>query len=267
MKTGKSVSVCMSILFAACMLMTACAAPAATGTPLPTASPTAVPTATVSPSPTPEPSPTPSPAPEPTATPTQEPTASPAPTVDPDAPPVLRLYNRGTRKLVAQFSGKWVKGRNIAEFFALPTDKASVEKSAPKALIEKYWGKYREDGKYKIGYRVSFTLKSGEAVTLNIRSPKDAPKDPKKYFYQFVEIYMYDNAKKDPDGDYGTWHLQERFMTEDTLITSIKLTAGRKIAEVTAIDLTAFVYQGDGDFNAQGEYTGNLSYHIPVNQA
>lgn len=153
-------------------------------------------------------------------------------------------------------------------FYTLPTDKESVEKTTPKSLIEKYWSKYRGDG-YRIGYVVHFTLKSGEVFHLNIRRPKDAPPhDPTKEFIKYVEIYMYDNAKKDPDGDYGTWHLQEKFMTKDTLITSIKLTAGTRISEVASIDLTAYAYKGESDFDpATGEYTGNLSYHVPIDKS
>ena len=250
-------------IFAVSMLLAACGAPTGTPAPTPAVEQTVAPT--LSPSPTPEPSPTPSPSP------TAEPTASPspAPTVDPEAPPVLRLYNRKTRKLATGYDGKLIKGENNAEFFALPTDKESVEKSSPKALVEKYWGDYRKNG-YKIGYAVDITLKSGEVIHLNIKRPGDAPprdREP-RHFSEFVEIYMYDHVKKDPDGDYGTYHLQERNIQEGekVLLTSIKFHAGSRYSEVASIDLTAYAYKGETGFDANGEYTGGLSYHISINK-
>lgn len=266
MTTKKTVFPLFTALLALLMLLAACGAPTSEPTPTPTVEQTVAPTPSPSPSPspTPEPSPTPSPTMEPTASPT------PAPTVDPEAPPVLRLYNRKIRKLATGFDGKLIKGENNAEFFALPTDKESVEKSSPKALVEKYWSDYRKNG-YQIGYAVDITLKSGEVIHLNIKRPADAPpiQHEPKYFSKFVEIYMYDSARLDPNGKgYGTWHLQQRFIGEGekVLITSIKFHAGSRYSEVASIDLTAYAYKGEGSFNAEGEYTGDLSYHISINK-
>lgn len=263
MTTIKKVLHLITALFTMLILLTSCGAPTSAPTPTPTVEQTTTPALT--------PSPSPSPTPEPSPTPTVEPTASPtpAPTVDPDAPPVLRLYNRKTRKLAKGFDGKLIKGENNAEFFALPTDKESVEKVTPKALVEKYWDGYRKDD-YKIGYAVDITLKSGEVIHLNIKRPGDAPprdREP-KHFSEFVEIYMYDHVKKDPDGDYGTYHLQERNIQEGekVLLTSIKFHAGSRYSEVASIDLTAYAYKGEASFDANGEYTGNLSYHISINK-
>ncbi len=182
---------------------------------------------------------------------------------------MLRLYFRSTRKLAEGYDADLVKGEKNVEFFALPTDKASVEKSSPRALVEKYWGAYRKDG-YRIGYAVDIMLKSGEMIHLNIRRPGDAPPiqhDP-QYFSKFVEIYLYDSARKDPDGDYGTWHLQERLLKkgESVLITNIKFHAGSRYSEVASIDLTAYAYQGEDSFDSSGEYTGSLKHHITISR-
>jgi len=173
--------------------------------------------------------------------------------------------------LATGYNADLIKGENNAEFFALPTGKESVEKSSPKALVEKYWGKYRREG-YRIGYIVDITLKSGEVIHLNIRRPGDAPPIQHKpmNFSKFVEIYMYDSARLDPDGKaYGSWHLQERFIKdgEKVLITSIKFHAGSRYSEVAYISLTAYAYKNDSEFDPKtGEYTGILSYHILISR-
>lgn len=197
------------------------------------------------------------------------PTAEPTPTLDPDGPQVLQLYFRSTRKLATEYDANLVKGEKNVEFFALPTAKESVEKAAPRSLVEKYWGKYRKEG-YRIGYAVDITLKSGEMIHLNIRRPGDAPpidREP-KYFSKFVEIYLYDSARKDPDGDYGTWHLQERLLKdgESVLITNIKFHAGSRYSEVASIDVTAYAYQDEDCFDEDGEYTGSLKCHVSISR-
>jgi hypothetical protein len=268
MKMKGIVIVSLSLGLAAILGLSACSAPSPGPTQTPPPSQTAQPTIANTPTPAPTPietitpTPSPSPTPEPTASP------APAPTADPDAPPTIGLYNRKTRALATGYNANLIKGENNAEFFALPTNKESVDKSTPKALVEKYWGRYRQDG-YKIGYIVDITLKSGEVIHLNIRRPKDAPpiQHEPMYFSKFVEIYMYDNAKRDPDGDYGSWHLQERFIKdgEKVLITSIKFHAGSKYSEVASIGVTAYTYKNDSEFDPQtGEYNGLLSYHILI---
>lgn len=272
MKIKSTLGITWTFVIAVMLLLSACSIPSANGTNKPMPSDTIIPTTSITETPKPnataEPKATATEPPEPpSATPESVPSLTLVPVFPEGAPVIIGLYERKSRKLAAtEYTGQWIKGKDIVVFYTLPTRKESVEKVAPKTLIEKYWDNYRKMG-YRIGYRVSFTLKSGEIVTLNILSPKDAPPhDPSKYFSKFVEIYLYDNAKKDPDGDYGTWHLQERFMTKETLITSIKLTAGKRISEVTSIDLVAFVYKDNSDFDAAtGEYIGPLSCEIPVN--
>jgi hypothetical protein len=53
-------------------------------------------------------------------------------------------------------------------------------------------------------------------------------------------------------------------MKEETIITSIKLTSGSKIAQVGDITLTAFIYNGDDCFDADGNYIGLVSETIVI---
>lgn len=156
------------------------------------------------------------------------------------------------------------KGKDIIEVFVLPSDKSSVEKISQRALVQKYWDEYRERG-YRIAYRVVISLKSGEVITLHIRSPKDAVPDSSASHFKYVEIYMYDSTQQDPDGDYGTWHLREQRMKETTLIAKIKLHGGKRVSDVSSIRLAAYVYRNNSDFDPDtGEYIGNVSVEVPI---
>ena len=107
-------------------------------------------------------------------------------------------------------------------------------------------------------------MKSSEVVTLTIRSPKDAPKNPEAYFYQYIEVYLYDGINL--KGWYS--HLVESKMKKNTLMTYIKLTAGSKISEVESASLTAFVFKDDSDFDPHsGVYVGPVSYKIAINRS
>ena len=75
---------------------------------------------------------------------------------------------------------------------------------------------------------------------------------------------MYDDVHVTP----GVWytHLEDKDMKEDTIITSIKLTSGSRIAEVGDIVLTAFIYDGADCFDADGIYIGAVSESIMITE-
>jgi hypothetical protein len=247
------------LLFPACSTAAAgvTSGPSPSATAEPAASVMQTPVSSVTPEPTPAstPMPTPSPAPEPTPTPTG------TPVVHEDGPQIIGIYlpSDGHQALLTEYNEKWVKGIDIATFHAVATNDKKVGSSTSGVFLA-YWNKFENAKQFKVGYILSFTLKSGEIVKLTIRGPKDAPKDPSKNFYQYVEVYMYDAVHQ-----IGR-HSHLTAMKPDTFLTSIKLTAGSKIEEVQSIRLTAFVYKDDSDFDpVTGEYIGGVSYTIPIN--
>ncbi len=160
--------------------------------------------------------------------------------------------------MLTEFNDKWAQGKDIATFHAFATNDETVSGSTGK-IFQSCWNNYPQADQYKVGYFLSFTLKSSEVVNLTIRGPEDAPKDPAKYFYQYVEVYMYDAIHQ--TGFHS--HLTES--AQDTLLTSFKLTAGEKIEEVESILLVAFIYKDDSFFDPDtGFYIGNVSYEIPI---
>ncbi len=210
--------------------------------------------------------------PEPTATPTPDPTVAPspsqsaAPTPAPGGPDAVGIYKRGSAgayERLDELRTRWVKGKDICDLYAFASDEQTLKGSNYNKLFDGYWKSFPDYAAYHLGYHVRITLKSSEVIDLTIRSPKDAPKDPKKYFYQFVEVYMYDSLK--PKTGPKRMHLVESAMKADTLITSIKLTSGSKIAQVEAVTLGVFIYRDDSDFDPDtGSYTGPVLYEIPI---
>jgi hypothetical protein len=143
--------------------------------------------------------------------------------------------------------------------------KESVEKLPYMDLFKRYWNQdlFPKADEYKIGYFLSFTLKSDEIIEMTIRLPKDCPKDPNAYFYQYIEIYVYDNLHRIPGPTF--YHLEESSTFPETIMTSIKLTAGTNSKEVVSARLTAFVFKDDSDFDpVTGRYAGQTSYTIDV---
>ncbi len=228
-----------ALTLAAALILTACAAP--------TPSPTLTPPPTSTPAPTVTPLPTPSPTP-----------------YHPGGPDIISLYEN--RQLIKdEFTTTWVTGKDIGVFYAYPMREPSVAKLPYMDLFKKYWNTdlFPNADDYKIGYGLTFTLKSSEVFSMTIRLPKDCPKDPKAYFYPFIEVYVYDNLHRIPGPTF--YHLEESSTYPNTIMTSIKLTAGTKSSEVVSARLTAFVFKDDSDFDpVSGDYIGKTSYTIDV---
>ena len=188
------------------------------------------------------------------------PSLAPSAKVEDGAPDIVGIYLRNSSRenLLTSYDLPWVKGKDIATFHAFASsDKTLVGSTG--GIFMNCWKKFAKSENYKVGYSLSFTLKSSEVVNLTIRGPEDAPKDPSKVFYQYVEVYMYDAIHQ------TGFHSHLTKLEPNTLLTSIKLTAGTKIADVASIRLTAFVYKDGTFFDAKsGQYIGNVSYQIPI---
>lgn len=253
----------LSALLSACTTLSATSASPSAAVTQPTDTATATPAPTVMATPTAASTPTPISLVTPSATP--EATPSAASTATPDGPAVLGIYQRvggSVYHLLPELDRRWVKGVDICDLYIFASNKSTLSGGNYNKLFESCWNSFSNAGAYKLGYHVKFMLKTGEVVDLWIRSPKDAPKDPKKYFYQFVEVYMYDSLK--PKNGPKRMHLVESAMKPDTLITSIKLTSGSRIVDVADITLGVFAYHSDSDFDASGKYIGRVLYEIPV---
>lgn len=174
-------------------------------------------------------------------------------------PLVVGLYknyrNNKERELIKEYTSKWQYHENISSFEVFYTKEDFISNKDQIELINDYKNKYENADDYKIGYQLEFSVGDNK-INKTILSPKDS-----EDFFEYLEIYLYDDYHRD-----GSWYsyTKENEMNDETLLTSIKLTAGKKINEITSdIKLTAFTYDKD-DFDEEGFYKGVSKYSITV---
>lgn len=177
-----------------------------------------------------------------------------------DNPIKLGLYkNYGSnkeRELIKEFSSPWTYHNNISSFEVYYTTEEKIPGTTQKTLFDEYRQKYENYDKYKIGYNINFLTNAGE-VNQTILSPVDT-----EDFFDYLEVYLYDDYNRS-DGERYSHNTEEDF-TDNTILTSIKLTAGKKVAEITSdITVTAFTYDND-DFDQDENYRGVSKYSIVV---
>ena len=147
----------------------------------------------------------------------------------------------------------FISGADLGSFEVFLTDAKVINGNNFKNTWDRYYNSYTEDlSSYKIGFNIKFILSDGTNFNGNFLEPN---------IYRFGEyfyVYLYDDIHQDDGVIYS--HLEK--MEEDTLITSIKLYAVDGIDRVENIILTAFSYNDEDDFDADGNYRGNSRYTI-----
>ena len=79
----------------------------------------------------------------------------------------------------------------------------------------------------------------------------------------YIENYLYDDIHQVK----GKWynHLLPADNNADTILSSLKFTAGQKIDKVCSpMTVTAYIYSSDDDFDENGNYLGSLSYTVKI---
>ena len=182
-------------------------------------------------------SPSENPTVSPTMTPTSSPTSAPIPTSEPGMPEILNLYiaENNTRTLVSNFSSNWTSGEDIDCFEAI-TSNQKTHTGKFSDIWNTAWNSYTNTSNVKIAYSIDIILKNGSNIFYDIKSPADAQQNR-----DYIEVYLYDDIHV--EGFYS--HLEETDMKDDTIITSIKLTATEKQAEIEKIRLTSYLYTPD----------------------
>lgn len=170
---------------------------------------------------------------------------------------LYKYYGRGKdRELIKEYNAKWQYHQDISSFEVYYTNEELITGNNQKETFDLYGMNYENIEEYKIGYQISF-LTNEKEINKTILSPKDTEE-----FYDYLEIYLYDDYHRTP----GVWysHTTEEEFDEGTLLTSIKLTAGKKVNEITSdITLTTFTYDND-DFDEDGNYRGISKHTIIV---
>ena len=167
----------------------------------------------------------------------------------------IGLYERNgsTLKLLSEYNSKIETKKDIKTFQAFPSNDLEINHSGEKYAnyYYKVWNDVNPEKKYKVGFNLSYTLVDGTSISQNILNPSTTQTN-----------YLYDAYKHRNDSFYS--HIEEYEYNDETLITSIKLTAGSKFNDIKSkITLTVFTYDED-DFDENNMYRGNSKYSVII---
>ena len=167
-------------------------------------------------------------------------TATPTavPSIEPGMPDTLNFYiaEDGKRILVNSFSADWVPGKDIDCFEAITSRERTLSGKFTD-IWNTAWSSYTNTKNVKIAYNLEINLKSGDVMKYDIKGPEDTEQNK-----DLIEVYLYDDVHVD-----GNWysHLETSNMTNETIITSIKLTATAKQELIEKVILTTYLYTPD----------------------
>lgn len=172
---------------------------------------------------------------------------------------VLGLYknyrNGKNRMLIKEYESTWSYHNDISSFEVYYTNEEEISNKNQIQLFDEYKDNYSNPLNYKIGYYISFDTYN-EHIQKTILRPKDS-----EDFFKYLEIYLYDDYHRS-----GGWysHTTDEEYNEETLLTSIKLTAGVQVNDIISdITLMAFTYDAD-DFDENNNYRGVSKYTITI---
>ncbi len=136
-------------------------------------------------------------------------------------------------------------------FFVIPSNEEQLTFSTSygtSAWAREYDGMRKAAGleDYKTGYQLDIITKTGDVVSFTVTRP-----DQTFLHEDYFELYLYDEIHR-PDAV----HITQPEMTPEIFMTDIKITLRNRCYEIDHIDLTAFYYKSQDEFDAAGFYTG-----------
>ncbi len=149
--------------------------------------------------------------------------------------------------------------KDINTFEIFPSNKKSLAHAAkPREFFHDLWVQIDPDHNIKMGFNIDYYLKDETHVNYNILKPSDMKK-----YYDYLEVYLYDAYVHRFDNWYS--HVEDKDFNNDTYFTSIKLTAGSKINDISSpITLKVFTFDTEDDFDEKGNYKGRSYYQISI---
>ena len=163
------------------------------------------------------------------------------------------------------YDSAWVKGEDIQCFELFNSNEATIKGQVFQNIWPSVWFAKDTAKDCRIGYAIDFTLTNGTQVHKTILEPKDTEE-----YKNYMELYLYDDYHQ----THGVWysHVEQKAYNADTILTSMKLTAGQQVSEIAGdVNVTGFIYKaGDTlngtakEFDAAGNYIGDNSYTIRV---
>ena len=199
--------------------------------------------------------------PEPTEAPTSTPEPTPEATVaSGEYPDVVSFYQPESKaysprvKMGETFEAKWKKGEDIGSFEVIASDADRLEGDFFGDIFGAAWKAFPDADRCKIGYTLRYTLKDGSEIKYSMLSPAHVEHT------EYIECWLYDDYHREPHKTYS--HIKS--MKKDTLMTSIKLTCGKKIDDVEDIWLTAFICSSLAEFDGDRNYIGETSCTLHI---
>lgn len=179
-----------------------------------------------------------------------------------DNPITLGLYVKdgNYKKLVKnEYYCGWDPEEVLGIFYVVYTNEEIIQGTNFNSVWKNYLNNYTNIDKYRIGYNIKFTMKSGEIIDQTILNPDHA-----YLMYPEIQFYLYDDINLIPGKRY--YHVTSEEMNEDTICSSVKLVGDKMTPNITSsIELTAFTYDSDDDFDkTTGKYRGKSSYTIII---
>lgn len=169
----------------------------------------------------------------------------------------ISIYADNDLKVSDTLSYNWVLKKDIIVLNIFLTEEEKVTGSYYKEIWNKYTSEEYENLNYKLGWEISFEV-NDEIIHKTILKPSDS-----ENFYNYLKIYLYDGVHH----EYGQWysHLLDNEITDNTLITSMKLTCGSEYKNITSdIYVKAFTYLSNDDFDDNGYYRGRSFDEVTI---
>lgn len=169
----------------------------------------------------------------------------------------ISIYADNDLKVSDTLSYNWVLKKDIIVLNIFLTEEEKVTGSYYKEIWNKYTSEEYENLNYKLGWEISFEV-NDEKIHKTILKPSDS-----ENFYNYLKIYLYDGVHH----EYGQWysHLLDNEITDNTLITSMKLTCGSEYKNITSdIYVKAFTYLSNDDFDDNGYYRGRSFDEVTI---
>ena len=179
-------------------------------------------------------------------------------------------YGADTAYLVRDFNNEWSPYEDLAVFGAFNSDDEEIPFSSEKWAHLDLWNAVPTEKRYKIGYEISFDV-GGEHKIFTILEPRDIDRAPELFngdwdteeVTGYMGVWLYDDVNQEDGAWYS--HLLQEEVTEDTLITSIKLRPTYDADAISNFKLKVFSYSSSMEFDSEGHYCGGYGYEININ--
>ena len=183
-------------------------------------------------------------------------------------------YDAMTCNKVTSISKEWSEYDDLEAFGAFATSEASFSFTSETQAHNDIWNSIPTEKTYKIGYELSFDV-NGEHKIITILKPGDIEGNPDLYNGDYPEdddysgitgymgAWVYDDMHQD-GGFY--MHVTQSEVTDETLLTSIKLRPTPQSHMIENMTLKAFSYSSPDEFDQAGHYAGNYAATVTINR-